>query len=690
MSKLPSPTDRESDSQRSSAASPPASPAVGEPVHRSTSYSSAWSTDVPPHHQGTSYFPPTSPATRRVPTRSLSVARSRGVNSDAEDLEDEAEDSATGDRGKRPSDDETPSPDEQGELEDGIRSGRQYTEDDPLTLKDRQSLMNVDHPFGLPIWKPALYKKSRTINRDAETALHAKPTAYGERLLYPGNILWTALFGLWLSFACLLVSTVLFFTPFGGRKYAPLVYGLGWYLLWPFGKYVEGFSDDADDSNEPNGTVTADAEGSRHHFQSISEENDGESTPRVRSPPSTFGRRLTPRRDLERDGIVDGERVAFANKTPGRSYGTITSKRLDPYVKTNAAEGWLGKTVFWLLLISLLAPLMLLACLICWFLVVTIPMAKLNWMLLKHMFQRPDSIRFCSAPPAIVVPSPLAPQRSEQQSNSQTSARETTYTLKTTRLSAGQADPYGTSSTVLLCTYRATGLQYYKYTVGGVNIFFVNLMAVVFFAIADGFILLRLKDNYENSGRPVPPILDLLASRALIFIVSLASVIPLSYFIGMAVASISAQSSIGMGAVINATFGSIIEIILYAIALTEGKGRLVEGSIIGSLLAGVLLLPGASMCSGAVFKKEQKFNAKSAGVTSTMLIMAIIGTLTPTLFYQTYGNVSLIIPVVSQPLNFYLVPANLRGMSGCERLLDVENAVGVRALLLRTPRSCQR
>ena len=96
-----------------------------------------------------------------------------------------------------------------------------------------------------------------------------------------------------------------------------------------------------------------------------------------------------------------------------------------------------------------------------------------------------------------------------------------------------------------------------------------------------------------------------------------------------------------MGAVINATFGSIIEIILYSIALTQSKGRLVEGSIVGSLLAGVLLMPGMSMCSGALRRKDLKFNAKSASVTSMMLIMAIIGALTPTLFYQTYGNVCL-------------------------------------------------
>ena len=96
-----------------------------------------------------------------------------------------------------------------------------------------------------------------------------------------------------------------------------------------------------------------------------------------------------------------------------------------------------------------------------------------------------------------------------------------------------------------------------------------------------------------------------------------------------------------MGAVINETFGSIIEIIFYAIALKEGKGRLVEGSIVGSLLAGVLLMPGMSMCGRAVRRKEQKFNAKSADTMSLMLTVALIGTSTPTLFYRTRETVSL-------------------------------------------------
>jgi len=300
-------------------------------------------------------------------------------------------------------------------------------------------------------------------------------------------------------------------------------------------------------------------------------------------------------------------------------------------------------------------------------------MAKLTWELLIHMFVRPDSIRFCSAP-KVRVPSVETGRTSEStERNSEAvegdpfiahaptatgidastsaapsqlySAAPTTpsgrYTVKRAKLRAGQLAPSGNpDSTVLLCIYSAVGWRYYKYTVGGVNIFFVNLMPIVFFVIFDGIILLPLVEDMHHRGEEVPALLGLIAGQATIFLLSLASVIPLSYFIGMAVASISAQSSIGMGAVINATFGSIIEIILYGIALTQGKGRLVEGSIVGSILAGVLLMPGMSMCSSALRRKEQGFNAKSASVTSTMLIMAIFGTLTPTLFYQTYGNVS--------------------------------------------------
>ncbi|OAX41761.1 hypothetical protein K503DRAFT_712039 [Rhizopogon vinicolor AM-OR11-026] len=566
--------------------------------NRSRSRSSHWSIDTPTHHYaGTSYFPPSSPTPRVSQTQSFRDNQGM-LSEDNEVAEDEDEDNVRGgggirNRGKgtappqgHEAEEEEEEERETGSEHDGIRD-----EEDPITVKDRQSLINVEHPFGLRIWKPALYKKSRSVTRHADAALHSVPSAQAERHLLPGNIFWVVCFGWWLALACFAVSAVLYLVPLGGRRYAVLMFGLGWYLAWPFGKYVKG-----------------DVEGDEEQSPLQPEEVEPSvSTSAANGNPPI----VTP--------DTNDERTLLRPPLPCKSYGAARSPTdRTPYEKVSA--DWMGRAFFWILFTALIAPLLLLTCIACWALIITVPMAKLNWALIKYIFASPTRIRFCAAP--LVPPS----------------------AAKTPRLAAGQVAPStsGQKSTVLLCVYRAVGWQYCKYTVGGVNIIFVNLLPLVFFVIFDGFVLMPIAEDLEDAGGHVPRILAFLTSHALIFFMSLASVIPLSYFIGMAVASISAQSSIGMGAVINATFGSVIEVILYSIALTRGKGRLVEGSIVGSLLAGVLLMPGMSMCAGALRKKEMKFNAKSAGVTSMMLIMAFIGTLTPTLFYQTYGNFQLI------------------------------------------------
>ncbi|KDQ62211.1 hypothetical protein JAAARDRAFT_65999 [Jaapia argillacea MUCL 33604] len=646
-------------------------------IPRSVSYSSNWSMAETPHHHhlGTSYFAstarPVSPTPRRVAqpnlVRSLSVSSSRhrgarstsvssshvtarGYREEALLLSEEDEGSedeegvphAVG-RGKDVADGEVnQGPESPDDDDDDDR------EDDPITLKERQSLINVEHPFGLPIWKPALYKKSRSVTRYADQALHSVPSAQAERHLLPGNILWTLFFGWWLALTCLAVSIVLYFIPRGGRRYASLVYGLGWYIVWPFGKYVEGdigedpFREE-DEENHRGDQRPPGSDGVRNSFGGNDDlEHDSPLSKHATITPRTAYLNPAPLESSEQTPLLAPH--SSDPLAPSKAYGATVAADGSKALPGGIADDILGRICFWLAFTCVIAPLMLAVCLICWGLIVTIPMAKLNWALLKFMFGRPTTIRFCAAPAALVVASPpVRESGSVDHTNGTTTPQQASFVLKHARLSAGQAAPSGSpSSTVLLCTYRATGWKYFKYTVGGVNILFINLLPLVFFVILDGFLLLPLAERREKAGRHIPALLVFLTSRALIFTLSLLSVIPLSYFIGMAVASISAQSSIGMGAVINATFGSIIEVILYSIALTQGKGRLVEGSIVGSILAGVLLMPGVSMCSGALRRKEQKFNAKSAGVTSTMLIMAIIGTLTPTLFYQTYGNFQLI------------------------------------------------
>lgn len=490
-------------------------------------------------------------------------------------------------------------------------------EDGEVTVKDRQDAFNVEHMFGLPVWKPALYKKSRSITRNAEVALHAIPSAAAERNLWPGNVLWTLLFGWWLAAAAagagLVVALVELILGVRGG-YAKTLLGLGWYIVWPFGKFLEGLwvrkHDEEEDEDEDDGdNPLGGRDGNTSRAQPIATDSDA-SVVTVRKAQSPERQRLLGQNGKDRrngNGTTD-------------CYGTVRSSSARNRTTDDARQPvtggrLIGCGLYYLLLFLVVIPSLLSVCIICWALIFTIPMARLNWALIKYLIRRPLSINFRS-PPKNQVESPTA-------------------VTQAPRLQPGQIAPTsGPESTVLLCIYRAIGYEYYKYTIGGVNIIFINLVPLIFFTIIDGLYLLPLVEHHHVKNK----LLRFLTSEALVFILSLASVIPLSYFIGMAVASISVQSSIGMGAVINATFGSIIEVILYGIALTQGKGRLVEGSIVGSLLAGVLLMPGASMCSGAVRRKEQKFNAKSAGVTSTMLIMAIIGTLTPTLFYQTYGT----------------------------------------------------
>jgi len=682
MAHIPSPaTDDGDDFFPSSTPTP--SPHAG--LHRTVSRSSTWSaTDTPAHHnQGTSYFPqPSSPTTQFHPppilirnssahsqrraARSTSVsssqATSRGYRDD--DVLSEADENE--ENGDEDESEEIPPNRRRGKAraqpDDGDGDENEDNEDPITTLKERQSLINVQHPFGLPIWKPALYKKSRSVTRHADEALHSIPSAQAERHLLPGNLFWAIMFGWWLGLICILVSAFLYLVPQGGEHYSNLVYGLGWYLFWPFGKYVEGDvpSDDVKDNDDsPHFRRWSD---SANTVRGTSPSRDDDGT--VRRPPLSEHSTITPDTytplvhnvspsdHVRETTSLLGPRAPQLPQPPIpiKSYGTTllptpatsSGTAVDVYVDEHKKSSIIGKVCFWLALISIIAPLMLLVCLICWALVVTIPMAKLNWVLIQYLFTEPTHIRFCAAPPVVVVATP-AEGNTNSSGEGETSSRVAQFAIKHPRLSEGQSAPSGSpSSTVLLCTYRAVGLQYYKYTVGGVNILFINLLPVVFFVIFDGLVLIPIVEKWEHNKEHVPAFLAFIASQGLVFFLCLLSVIPLSYFIGMAVASISAQSSIGMGAVINATFGSIIEIILYSFALTQGKGHLVEGSIVGSLLAGVLLMPGMSMCSGAFRRKEQKFNAKSASVTSMMLIMAIIGAITPTLFYQTYGNVTIL------------------------------------------------
>lgn len=499
------------------------------------------------------------------------------------------------------------------------------------TVKDRQDAINIEHPFGLPIWKPALYKKSRSIQRTADKALKCTPGLQTRNSAALGNILWLVFAGIWISCLCFFCAALLYCVPRGGAMYGHKLYGLGTYILWPFGNYVE--------------VECSHASGHRHgpcrlpavHEHEVKDEED-ENLEHVDTPypgpetdplvqPGSSALYGGVHNDEEDGQLSEDERISLELKL----YHYVFDKNGNDVGASKRIGGILAYALVYGLVIF---PALGIVCLLCWALVVTIPMAKLTWTLIKNLASQPLALHFRS-------PFQIDTRTLKVKDSDQAQFQNVLHPGHMAPLLKRKHRKKGTSkrrSIILVCLYEAMGKEYFKYTVGGVNIMFVNTIPLIFLTQ----IMFYVIRPYAMSHNITSGVLAMLSNDSIIFIMSLASVLPLSYFIGMAVASISTQSSIGMGAVINATFGSIIELILYSIALTEAKASLVEGSIIGSILAGVLLMPGLSMCSGATRRKEQTFNSRSAGVTSTMLIMAIIGILTPTMFYQIYGKFELV------------------------------------------------
>ncbi|OQN95419.1 hypothetical protein B0A48_18434 [Cryoendolithus antarcticus] len=472
--------------------------------------------------------------------------------------------------------------DDDEEADDAADDG-DVSDTESFTLRDRQDAINETHPFGIRIWKPALYKKSRSAVRNADGDIHSTPGAAVNRWLFLFNCLWTVLFGWWLSLV----------TGFGGvvcralgvlgidgcDEYGRVLLNLAHYLFYPFGKFIK-LEHDETYEEEDQGEGRSIGEYERWQTGDLEEGRLFFGPTGINQ--SIIGRR---REDLvdepdETDSLLGRHNRNSADRAHSRA-----KKRLFGRGKWNV-----GRVIFFLSFYFLITPCLFFVSAICWFLVFTIPMGKVTLLLFYHLRRHPLAMSFH------------------------------------TDAHLGRATSSGSHS-ILMCTYRAVGLKYWKYTIDGTNIFLINLLGLVVFAIFDYFVLHKTLQ-----------IDSFLTSAGFNFVLALLSIIPLAYFIGQAVASISAQSSMGVGATINAFFSTIVEVFLYCIALDEGKAQLVEGSIIGSIFAGILFLPGLSMCFGALKRKTQRFNTRSASATNTMLLFAVIGAFGPTLFYQIYGS----------------------------------------------------
>ena len=118
----------------------------------------------------------------------------------------------------------------------------------------------------------------------------------------------------------------------------------------------------------------------------------------------------------------------------------------------------------------------------------------------------------------------------------------------------------------------------------------------------------------------------------LIFIFSCVALIPLAGLLGEATEELAIHTGPKIGGLLNATLGNAAELIITIVALSQGQYDLVKASITGSILGNLLLILGASLLLGGLRHGTQKFDRTLTGVSATMMTLAVIGLIVPTLF----------------------------------------------------------
>lgn len=123
-----------------------------------------------------------------------------------------------------------------------------------------------------------------------------------------------------------------------------------------------------------------------------------------------------------------------------------------------------------------------------------------------------------------------------------------------------------------------------------------------------------------------------------VFILAAIGIIPLASYIGRATEDLAGHTDPRTGALLNATLGNAAELIITITAVQAGLLELVKASITGSIIGNLLLVLGFSMVVGGIRHGVQKFNKVNAGRNATLLVLAVIALVIPSVFSHSMSG----------------------------------------------------
>ncbi|EKD19898.1 manganese resistance 1 protein [Drepanopeziza brunnea f. sp. 'multigermtubi' MB_m1] len=126
-------------------------------------------------------------------------------------------------------------------------------------------------------------------------------------------------------------------------------------------------------------------------------------------------------------------------------------------------------------------------------------------------------------------------------------------------------------------------------------------------------------------------------NSTVVFFLNFFAIVPLAAVLSFATEEISMKLGQTMGGLLNATFGNAVELIVSIVALKDGQIRIVQSSMLGSILSNMLLVLGCCFLAGGIHNSrtgtahgiQQDFNSTVASTMSSLMTVAAASLIIP-------------------------------------------------------------
>jgi Ca2+:H+ antiporter len=126
-------------------------------------------------------------------------------------------------------------------------------------------------------------------------------------------------------------------------------------------------------------------------------------------------------------------------------------------------------------------------------------------------------------------------------------------------------------------------------------------------------------------------------SSPVVFFSAALAIIPIARLIVQSTEQISTRTGDAVGGLLNSTFGNAPELIIALVALRAGYFDMVRASLIGAILANLLLALGIAFLLGGFRHHTQQYNPGAARAYSTMMLISVISLGVPSAFSRFFA-----------------------------------------------------